>query len=249
MSPAKTASRHKTANAAAALTGAPEAGAENPIWLCKLNEPWGNMLSRGQKVLFKPKEFLPPTQNGQPGFYYLKYGRARLAWVGAHGGETTVCHIGEGTLLHDTSPQSCPQCRAYAITPLETWFFSSAECLTPAFAVAHPELLLNLLDAQTRKNIYFMRRLASIAGEDAFGNTCGLMLDLVRCHGSLEVPLGITHEEIATLLCVRRSWLCKILRRLRDEGVIARCTKSRLEVLDLDKLTAYANGGKAGGRG
>lgn len=249
MSPANTASRHKPANAAAVLTGTPEAGAENPVWLCKLNEPWGDVLALGKKVLFKPKELLPPTQGGQCGFYYLKYGRARLVWVGAHGKETTVCHLGEGTLLHDTIRQPCPQCRAYAITPLETWFFSSADCLTPTFAAAHPELLLNLLNAQARKNIYYMRRLASIAGGDAFGNTCGLMLDLVRCHGSLEVPLGITHEEIAALLCVRRSWLCKILRRLRDEGVIARCTKARLEVLDLDKLTAYASGGKADSEG
>lgn len=246
MSPAKIASRHKSAKAAAALTGAPGAGVENPIWLCKLNEPWGDILPQGRKFLFKPKELLPPIQDGQRGFYYLKYGRARLAWVGTHGKETTVCHIGEGTLLHDTFQRASPQYRAYAITPLETWFFSSADCLTPAFVTAHPELLLNLLDAQARKNIYYMRRLASIAGEDAFGNTCGLMLDLVRCHGSLEVPLGITHEEMAALLCVRRSWLCKILRRLRDESVIARCTKSRLEVLDLDKLAAYANGDKAG---
>ena len=102
--------------------------------------------------------------------------------------------------------------------------------------------MLSLVNGQALKNAHYMRRIISIAGGNAFSNTCKLMLELSRSYGNaLELPLGVTHEEIASLLCVRRSWLGKILRLLKDAHVISRCTKSRLVITNLEKLAAYAS--------
>ncbi len=221
----------------------------NPIWITDVSREWESVLHLGKYVTFKAKEFIPPTIDGEPGFYYLKYGKAKAVHEGPtptfSGEETkvTLYHVGEGTLLYDLAAhEQTSHYSMYALTPCEAYFFPSSHFLSETFTSHYPHLTLSLVRSQALKNMYYMRRIVSIAGGNAFANTCKLMLELSRSYGNaLDVPLGVTHEEIASLLCVRRSWLGKILRRLKDEEVITRCTKARLVITDLDKLAQYAS--------
>ncbi len=219
----------------------------NPIWIVDTSREWEGMLHSGRYMTFKTKELIPPMQNDQRGFYYLKYGKVRVVHKleGVEEKEVTLYHLGEGTLMYDTVfHEYGAQYDVYAITPVEAYFFAESDVLNAYFAEENPHLLLSLVRAQALKNLYFMRRIINIAGGNAFANTCKLMLELSRSYGNaLEIPLGVTHEEIASLLCVRRSWLGKILRKLKDDGVISRCTKSRLVITDLNKLAEYAESG------
>ncbi len=219
----------------------------NPIWIVDTSREWESVLHAAQYMTFKAKEMIPSAQNGQRGFYYLKYGKVRVVHTleNAEEKEVTLYHLGEGTLMYDTIfHEYGAQYSIYAITPVEAYFFAESDVLNAFFAEEHPHLVLSLVRAQALKNLYFMRRIVNIAGGNAFANTCKLMLELSRSYGNaLEVPLGVTHEEIASLLCVRRSWLGKILRKLKDDGVISRCTKSRLVITDLNKLAEYAESG------
>lgn len=214
----------------------------NPIWITDVSREWESMLHLGRYMTFKAKDYIPPTYDGQEGFYYLKYGKARAIHKDAQGKEVTLYHLGEGTLMYDLAAhEHTAHYSMYALTPVEAYFFAASHFLSETFATEHPRLLLSFVRSQALKNVYYMRRIVNIAGGNAFANTCKLMLELSRSYGNaLEVPLGVTHEEIASLLCVRRSWLGKILRRLKDENVITRCTKARLVIADLDKLAAYA---------
>ncbi len=223
----------------------------NPIWIVDTSREWESVLHEGTYLTFKAKELIPPVHNGEKGFYYLKYGKVRvvhkLEQDETQDKEVTLYHLGEGTLMHDTTFHDYDTPYAiHAITPVEAYFFAESRILNVHFAEEYPHLLLGLVRAQALKNLYFMRRIINIAGGNAFANTCKLMLELSRSYGNaLEVPLGVTHEEIASLLCVRRSWLGKILRKLKDDGVISRCTKSRLVITDLNKLAEYATMGAA----
>ncbi len=215
----------------------------NPIWMVDTSREWESMLHLGRYVTFKTKEVIPITQDDQSGFYYLKYGKAKATYQDQEGKEVALYHLGEGTLMYDlTIHDYTSHYLFHAITPVEAYFFTDSLYLNEQFITEYPRHALSLIRSQALKNLYFMRRIINIAGGNAFANTCKLMLELSRSYGNaLEVPLGVTHEEIASLLCVRRSWLGKILRRLKDEGVITRCTKSRLVIADLNKLAAYAN--------
>lgn len=217
----------------------------NPIWIENTSKEWENYLHLATYMTFKAKEVLPLVQDGHKGFYYIKHGKARATYNGPQYHEITLYHLGEGTLAYDiTSHMLSETYTVHAITPLEVYFFKSEGFLTEEFAQKHPRLMLSIIHAQALKNTHYMRRLINIAGGNAFSNTCKLMLELSRSHGnSCDIPLGVTHEEIASLLCVRRSWLGKILRRLKDEGVISRCTKSRLVISDMEKLETYAASG------
>ncbi len=220
----------------------------NPIWVTDISRDWESVLHLGRYMTFKAKEYVPQSINGEYGFYYLKYGKARGVHESPHmsydGGDNKVSlfHVGEGTLLYDlVQYDQAPNYKVYALTPCEVYFFPASQFLNESFAAHYPQLALSLIRSQALKNMYYMRRVVSIAGGNAFANTCKLMLDLSRSYGNaLDVPLGVTHEEIASLLCVRRSWLGKILRRLKDEKVISKCTKARLVITDLDKLAQYA---------
>lgn len=214
----------------------------NPIWLADISREWESVLHLGRPMSFKAKEYIPPGHGGDNGFYYLKHGKVRVAYSGRQSREITLYHLGEGAMIYELATHNyMTWYHAYSITPVDVYFFSLSGFLTEEFAAAHPKLMINIIHAQALKNMHYMRRVINIAGGNAFSNTCRLMLALSRCHGDArEIPLGVTHEEIASLLCVRRSWLGKILRRLKDEGIISRCTKSRLVITDLDKLTSYA---------
>ncbi len=221
----------------------------NPIWVTDISREWESILHLGKYMTFRAKEMIPPEVNGETGFYYLKYGKARGVYEAPNpsydgtDNKISLFHVGEGTLLYDlVAFDQAENYAVYALTPCEAYFFPSKDFLTESFFAHYPDLTLSLLKSQALKNMYYMRRVVSIAGGNAFANTCKLMLDLSRSYGNaLDVPLGVTHEEIASLLCVRRSWLGKILRRLKDEKVITKCTKARLVIADLDKLAMYAN--------
>lgn len=217
---------------------------DNPIWVADSSKEWNEHLHKGTVLHFKAKERIPNTHNGERGFYYLKHGKARVAYAGPQGNEITLYHIGEGGIFYEAAATGTDMsCVVYAITPLEVYFFKTAEVFEKQFMHDNPKLILSLMQAQSVKSKHHLRRLLNIAGGNAFSNACRLMLDLSRSHGNAhEVPLGVTHEEIASILCVRRSWLGKILRRLKDEGVISRCTKARLVIEDMAKLQTYAVG-------
>lgn len=222
---------------------APSATPMNPIWLSNVSRAWENVLYMGKKLQFHARETIPPTQNGYRGIYYLKHGKVRLFHMDHNERDITLYHMGEGSLLYDVTLLTAtpPDLVVYSITPVEVYFFKSDGILTEEFTAKYPRLILSLIQGQAAKNMYYVRRLVNVAGGNAFSNTCKLMLDLSRSHdNAMDIPLGVTHEEIASILCVRRSWLGKILRRLKDEGVIARCTKSRLVISDMEKLAAYA---------
>lgn len=216
----------------------------NPIWVADGGREWTEYLDKGIMLTFKAKERIPNHLNGEKGFYYLKHGKARVTFVGPQGSDITLYHVGEGTIFYESDAMNNnTHCTVYAITPIEVYFFRASEVFTQQFMNNNPKLILSIMQAQAAKNKHHLRRLANIAGGNAFSNACRLMLDLSRSYGNAhEVPLGVTHEEIASILCVRRSWLGKILRRLKDEGIISRCTKARLVIEDMARLQTYASG-------
>ncbi len=217
----------------------------NPIWITDISREWEEQLHLAHYRTFKAKEFIPSTLDGkgkEAGFYYLKHGKARAVFQHYDGKEVVLCHLGEGTLMYDlVAFEDIVYYEINAITPVEAYFFPAEQFLIPSFGAQNPHMLLSLIRSQALKNMYYMRRIINISGGNAFANTCRLMLELSRSYGNaLDVPLGVTHEEIASLLAVRRSWLGKILRRLKDEKIITKCTKARLVIADLNKLAAYA---------
>ncbi len=217
----------------------------NPIWITDVSREWEEQLYLAHYRKFKAKEYIPTTLDGkgtEAGFYYLKHGKARAVYQYPDGKEVVLCHLAQGTLMYDlVAFENIVNYEIFAITPVEAYFFPADQFLNSSFGEEHPELLLTLIRSQALKNMYFTRRIVNISGGNAFANTCKLMLELSRSYGNaLDVPLGVTHEEIASLLSVRRSWLGKILRRLKDEKVITKCTKARLVIADLNKLAAYA---------
>ena len=214
----------------------------NPIWIADTHREWEKYLHAGQCYKFRTRDYLPQFQQGEQGFYFLRHGRARVVCADGQYKGTPLHYYGPGTLLYELSParEQFP-CQIYAVTPVEAYFYPLAQVLSESFAQRHPQLLISALTGHVSKLNHYLRRLASIIEGKAFANVCRLFLELSRSNNNArDLALGITQEELATLLCVRRCWLGKILRRLKDENVIGRCTKSRLVIEDMDKLTQYA---------
>ncbi len=218
----------------------------NPIWITSISREWEQQLPHAQRRNFKAKECIPPSLDGKgtvPGFYYMKHGKARALYNDNNGREVTLYHLGEGTLMYDLAiyNKGIPYF-LHALTPIEAYFFPAEQFFDEVFVAQNPKLFLSFMYSQALKNAYYTRRIITIAGGNAFANTCKLLLELSQAYdNTLDVPMGVTHEEIASLLCVRRSWLGKILRRLKDENVISRCTKARLVIEDIEKLRNYAS--------
>ena len=214
----------------------------NPIWLMDTGKEWEEFLHLGHKMSFKSREAIPQFHSGQKGIYYLKYGKARVQYREEQRKESTLYYFGPGTMLYELSPdKQMLSYEVFAVTPVEAYFFPLADILDEQFAAQNPRLILGIINAQSMKNMHYMRRMITVVEGKAFANVCRLLLDLSRsCGNTCDLSLGITQEELASLLCVRRCWLGKILRRLKDEGVISRCTKSRLVISDMERLKAYA---------
>ena len=69
---------------------------------------------------------------------------------------------------------------------------------------------------------------------------CAFFMRKVRQFGTT-LQLGLSHDELASLVGMHRVTLARVLKELREEGIIGRYSKDHLEILDINALSRIIN--------
>jgi len=207
----------------------------------KLNAPWREITKLGErKVLPRHHELGSPE--GET-FFFLNRGSLRLSCIAEDGQERVVMIMEEGVIFGEITFMHKSSVHFHSLRTLsecEVFIFPNTLLDDVDFCRQYPHLILNLVRSLGVKAGAFFSQIYDSNLLDARGQICRMLSHIWREQGKAEaVNPDLSQIDMANILGIHRSSVCRVIRELRDEGVIGRFSKTRLEVLDPETLMEH----------
>lgn len=213
------------------------------ICLEGINAPWGEVLHLAVRSSY-PKGHKTLGSCLQ-GFYYIASGRVRLSYLNEDGEEYGKLILGEGCLFNETPALAGTSWYTVffcCLDAAEIWRFDASLLEDEAFLASHPHLAINLMRSIARKASIFFFHLARTHSTTSISmcRLCDLLLQLSNPH---QPDLCMSQSDVAAMMGLHQTTVARLIRRLREEGIIGRFTKRELQVLDRERLRRLAQHG------
>lgn len=174
-------------------------------------------------------------------FSFLDKGMMRLSSLDRNGNERIFLYIGQGCIFNElgvlNGPGNAPFSSAalFALEDCEVYHFPQSILYDEAFTIRHPALMMNLVHSLARKAGSFFSQLDESAGLDPETQVCRYLYRAVDEEMHNGRP-RFSQTELALALGLHRSTVCRILRQLRDEGILGEFTRHKLEIKNREAL-------------
>ena len=214
---------------------------EGPVFRIRdLNSPWRSVLHLGQRQMVGKSyqwEDDPETST----FSFLEKGRVRLLNLSETGKERIVLYIEPGCLFREivllhVSPSH--PASLVALEPCEVYNFPRTLLDDAEFVRRHPALMSNLVHSLGAKAGAFYSQITESVELDPQTQVCRYLHRLADERRTRVVNPGVSQSELALVLGLHRSTVCRIIRTLRDRGVLGHCTRGPLELHARQALAA-----------
>lgn len=205
-----------------------------------LNAPWREVLHLGVRCCF-PKQHMEPGSRLR-GFYFISSGRVCLSYMGEMGEERNSLYLGRDCIFNEIpalANQLLYNVGFYCMEATDAWRFDAALLGDVAFLARYPHLVANLLRSMAKKSSVFFFHLARTRSSSSMSRLCDLLLQLTDA--KQRGKLRMSQSDAAAMLGLHQTTVARLIRRLRDEGVIGRFTKNELQVLDVARLREMAH--------
>ena len=116
----------------------------------------------------------------------------------------------------------------------------------PEFVRRHPALMSNLVHSLGAKAGAFYSQITESVELDPQTQVCRYLHRLADERRTRVVNPGVSQSELALVLGLHRSTVCRIIRTLRDRGVLGHFTRCSLEILDREALAELCNPSEGG---
>ena len=193
------------------------------ICLEGINAPWGEVLHLAVRSSY-PKGHKTLGSCLQ-GFYYIASGRVRLSYLNEDGEEYGKLILGEGCLFNETPALAGTSWYTVffcCLDAAEIWRFDASLLEDEAFLASHPHLAINLMRSIARKASIFFFHLARTHSTTSMCRLCDLLLQLSNPH---QPDLCMSQSDVAAMMGLHQTTVARLIRRLREEGIIGRFTK------------------------
>ena len=193
-----------------------------------MNAPWRSALSLARQSRCAKGE---DVQLGRD-LLFLERGKVRLTHYSKEGMEKTLWYIREGCIFGET-PFFDPM-------PGEGVFTCMTECVIYAFSAQaldkigkeRPDLLRNLFQSMARKLRVMSCHASSLYLDDVLARLCKFLSQrLVPDSSPLVAKIGISRQELASLLGTHRISLYRVLRLQEERGLFGPITRGTMTIL------------------
>lgn len=202
-----------------------------------VNSIWATVLDRSTHISFPKNHEIQTIQSDY--FYYLIKGKLKLSCLSANGQERVVMHLGPGTLFNEVSHLhlSAHRHSLHTLEQCEVGRFPDKLLKDTDFFTSHPLLIQNLVQSLGIKTGAFFAQLFDSGLIHVRGRVCRMLHQLWKENG--EKPsfrTNVSQVDMAAMLGVHRSSLCREIRTLREQGIIGHFSKAKLEIYHPEKL-------------
>jgi len=193
-----------------------------------INSSWRSILSLARQSRRVKGEYVRQGEE----LLFLERGRVRLTYQNRDGAEKILWHISAGCLFGEVP----------FFDPIENEavFTCISDCVIYAFSAQtvervckeRPDLLLNLLRSMSRKMRIMSYHASSLYLDDVLVRICKFLAQrLVPDSNPLTAKLGVSRQEMASLLGIHRVSLYKALRHQEERGLFGPITGKTMEIL------------------
>lgn len=206
-----------------------------------LNPCWEDVLHLATRRDFEKDAVIPHTR--WRGMYYLSRGSVAIAYVAACGRERLTLRVGPGCLFNEARTVSSyePGVVFQCLEPSVIWRFPEGLLQDEAFLSAHPKQVASLLHSMGIKILIHYTFLADMGTGSRESHVCRFILNLSRQNGNaLRFSCPMRQQDVAALLGIHRATLARILRRLREKGIIGAFSCKEVVIHDLRRLEELA---------
>lgn len=176
--------------------------------------------------------------------YFVKTGRVKISAYSPDGKEQILALLGPGDLFGELTPveaRGAVRVEAFAqsiVCSLHRTMFEDVIKKTPEVALQMIRVLARRLQAAEKE-------IEDLALRDVPGRLAALLLRVGEEYGErhdrgIRLAFRLTHQDLAHMIGSTRETVTTILRRFRDEGLIAVDRKTVI-ILDRERLNAVAN--------
>ena len=199
-----------------------------------VNTPWREVLHLGSVCRFSRNQMMPAGRDA--GMYLLTRGSVRIRYTTKTGHERHFLTLGQYCIVNELPALAfdLPGVSLHCLEGVEAWRFQSTLLEDPAFCSQYPHLMSNLLRYVARKLGTYFFCLSELGSGTSLSQLCTLLL-LAR-----NQQIALSQSELGAMLGLHQTTVARMVRALRDEGVIGRFTKHALEVRNPERLRALA---------
>ncbi len=216
-----------------------------PFKLKEANSIWRKVLHLGTKQEI-PKGYNWIIKDDDASFSFLDKGCVRLECFSNEGKQRILQYMESGCIFREVSAARRVNASLYG----RSFFVATEDCVLYNFPDSlfhdlefikeYPELMANLLYTTKLKAASFFTLLAGSNEEMLERVLCRYFNELAVNHNSNTFAPQISQADLALILGIHRSTLCRAIKQLREDGIIGNFTRFKLEILDKEKLQKLA---------
>lgn len=211
------------------------------FFISELNSPWRKVLHLGQRQVV-PKAYRWNASVKTEQFSFLHRGRVRLMAYAGGEHERILLNINAGCIFRELLFLHISPIHPVALVSLvecEIYNFSLHLLQDSAFISSYPHLFANLVQSLGIKAGTFASQIQDVEILNPQVMVCRYLHSVLRAQSGTIVNHNTSQSELALMLGLHRSTVCRVLKELREQGVIGQFTRNTLEVLNNDKLNTY----------
>lgn len=205
-------------------------------------EVWRGALSSGAKLRCPKGSIVPVEGEGLFDLFYIEQGAIEVVFDTLDGRGRSVVSFEPGSLFNlAPAATRCEASGQYVcVTDAVIWRIPGSVLHDPDFAARHPQLMLAVIELLGTLVLTYHTSLTDMLLEDFIIRFSRYLISLSLERQSLDFAPGLTQEKLAARLGVHRATLARAIQSLKQDGIIAGFTRSRVRILDMEKLRTMA---------
>lgn len=217
----------------------PTSFAQLLLRLVNMNDCWNEILPECEKIDFPRGKIIPSTPDR---FYFLDEGLIKTSFATSNGLEWIFLYQKKGCLFNENSVLRGRSKFLYTCqTKARVHILPASMLSNMLFIKKYPYLYINLLETLALKEAICHAYMSDLAYATSRGRVCQALLALCKEHeGMPAFAPEITQSEIASMMGLHQTTVARIVRQLRDEGIISSFTKKKLEIRSFPRLEELA---------
>lgn len=218
------------------------------LWVPQCRESWDAALHLGTRHVFEKNDTIIPSGQHVDQLYYIQEGQVRLSRVTPNGDEKIIWYVDAGTVFGETPFfDGLPAHSMHTSVGRSVIYTFSRQCIYGKIATNHPQIWENLLATLASKVRTLSNQICELSLTDLKSQVCKFLFHAKHkgfetcCQrGLVIIHARTSQQELASILGVHRVSVSKVLKQLKEEGVVTKYCKKEVWVADWDMLLEYA---------
>ena len=213
-----------------------------PLWLGNLNLPWEEVLHLGVCCIYKKGQSIFSSEGNTRYFFYLQSGSVQSLFEDDQGEIHVNLYMQSGMLFNEMICMAGIHKKDFYIFVEDSKVvrFDRETLFSPQFLRDYPHLTVNLACSLARKALILAEFKPKGKPLETIHKVARLLYTLAASRQHLDTYPS--HNEMARILNVHRSSIARVIKQLKEMGIVIRSTKHHLLISDMDRLKRLAIG-------